>query len=89
MGKSTKAVPASDLVRIYSIKLEHLRQREHLPKGMEPLLQTLRRLPDNTEVTIKPFISADTTLVASFWDSSRLIGCIVGDVPDDGGTAEA
>jgi hypothetical protein len=79
VGKSTKAVPASHLVRIYNIRLEHLRKRGQPPMGMEHLLQMLRELPNDAEVTIKPFVSDDTTLVASFWDSDRLIGCIIGD----------
>jgi hypothetical protein len=78
VGKSNKGVPASGLVRIYSIRLEHLRERGQVPTGMEPLLHALRGLPDQCEVAVRPFVSDDATLIASFWDASRLTGCIVG-----------
>jgi hypothetical protein len=77
VGKSSKGVPATELVRIYSIRLEHLRERGRVPIGMEPLLHSLRALPGQCDVAVRPFVSDDTTLIASFWDASRLTGCIV------------
>jgi hypothetical protein len=50
VGKSSKGVPASGLVRIYSLRMEHMRVRGHVPIGIEPLLHTLRSLPDRLGV---------------------------------------
>jgi len=83
VGKSTNGVPASHLVRVYSIRLEGARQRPHAPTGVEPLLHALQSLSGNVKVTIESFDSGDKPLVAAFWAADRLLGCIVADDIDN------
>jgi hypothetical protein len=73
---SVAGTRACELLRIYDIRLAHLRARSINAEGMAELVDWLRSLPPETRVSGEVFLSS-TTAVTAFYSPPGVLGACV------------
>jgi hypothetical protein len=73
---------ASDLLRIYRIRLDQCREHAIRAHGIYELIESLARIDPDSRVRLEPFLGPQNSITA-FWDVlGNLVGCITVIGPD-------
>ncbi|HEY4370023.1 MAG TPA: hypothetical protein VGN07_22510 [Steroidobacteraceae bacterium] len=84
-NRESGSTAATDLRRIYEIRLARQKERGTVASGMEELVSELRVADDAERIRIVPFLSESYVVGAFYSPAGRLIGCISGphDKPEE------